>query len=100
MTKLNDLQTILLSAASQRDGGSLYPVHADVAGVRLNLRMRPNLARRQSIVPGTVSPATSPLDKVKLAQRPAFSKARKLNNSLRPAFNANKIPVFMKWEFR
>ena len=37
MTKLNDLQTILLSAASQRDDGSLYPVHADVAGAGVRL---------------------------------------------------------------
>ena len=38
MTKLNDLQSILLSTAAQRDSGSLYPVPETVAGAGARLR--------------------------------------------------------------
>ena len=37
MTKLNDLQTILLSSASQRDEGSLYPLPVSIAGAGVRL---------------------------------------------------------------
>jgi hypothetical protein len=37
MTKLNDLQSILLASAAQRDGGSLYPVPDSVAGAGARL---------------------------------------------------------------
>ena len=37
MTKLNDLQTILLSSASQRDEGSLYPLPTSIAGAGARL---------------------------------------------------------------
>ena len=37
MTKLNDLQTILLSSASQRDEGSLYPLPVSIAGTGVRL---------------------------------------------------------------
>ena len=35
MTKLNDTQTILLSTASQRDSGSLYPLPGSVSATRV-----------------------------------------------------------------